>query len=352
MHVVRLDPVSDPRWKELASRHPRASAFHQVGWLRALKSAYGFSPVAYATTTVNSREVSSALVLCPVHSWLTGKRMVSIPFADHCDPLCEDDDSMALLLSEARKDMDAGGYRYLEIRPRRNWSDVVLQSQDMGPSARFAFHTIDLSQPAEQIYGNLHKTSIRQMIGRAEREALAVNRGRDSWHRDQFYSLLLKTRRKHAVPPQPRSWFATLSACLGEAIVYHIASTNGKPVAAIVTIRHGDQLIHKYGCSDAAESSRGGTQLLLWQAIRDGQQYGVREFDMGRSDLENAGLVRFKERWGARATSLVYHRCPAPPTEGPPEGDGFGARLAKAAFSRSPNVLLELAGRLLYRHVA
>ena len=42
--------LSDSRWDELVSRHPRASVFHERGWLEALVRTYGYEPFVLTST--------------------------------------------------------------------------------------------------------------------------------------------------------------------------------------------------------------------------------------------------------------------------------------------------------------
>src|SRR2546430_5296635 len=84
--LYSLDPLEDPRWAEFVQRHPRASVFHTPGWLEALRRTYGYEPVVY-TTSLPRAELTNGLVFCRVRSWLTGRRLVSLPFSDHCEPL-------------------------------------------------------------------------------------------------------------------------------------------------------------------------------------------------------------------------------------------------------------------------
>ena len=48
----------------------------------------GPSPVA-------SNEIR--LVFCRIHSWLTGRRLVSLPFSDHCEPLYDSEEELQFL---------------------------------------------------------------------------------------------------------------------------------------------------------------------------------------------------------------------------------------------------------------
>jgi len=86
--VQVVKPLEDPRWITLSLEHPRASVFHSVEWLKALQKTYGYEPLAY-TSTPPGAPLSNAVVFCRVSSWLTGQRLVSLPFSDHCEPLVE-----------------------------------------------------------------------------------------------------------------------------------------------------------------------------------------------------------------------------------------------------------------------
>ena len=86
--LQRIEPLQDPRWGKFLERHPRASVFHTPAWLEALRRTYGYVPVAY-TTSLPGRELEDGVVLCQVDSWVTGRRLVSLPFSDHCEPLVD-----------------------------------------------------------------------------------------------------------------------------------------------------------------------------------------------------------------------------------------------------------------------
>src|SRR5271167_440366 len=87
--VHQIDPLEDPRWEKFLERHPRSSVFHTVAWLDALRRTYGYRPVAI-TTESPGRDLQAGIVFCSVHSWLTGRRLVSLPFSDHCELLVDD----------------------------------------------------------------------------------------------------------------------------------------------------------------------------------------------------------------------------------------------------------------------
>src|SRR5580704_3941281 len=86
MQLYTLNPMLDRRWDELVASHPKASVFHCKGWLKALSATYGYRPVVL-TSTPPGQQLSDGIVFCEVKSWITGNRLVSLPFADHSEPL-------------------------------------------------------------------------------------------------------------------------------------------------------------------------------------------------------------------------------------------------------------------------
>ena len=47
---------------------------------------------------------------------------------------------------------------------------------------------------------------------------------------------------------------------------------------------------------------------MLWEAIKSCAREGCRSFSLGRTDLDNEGLLTFKNGWGGNRTVLNYYR--------------------------------------------
>jgi CelD/BcsL family acetyltransferase involved in cellulose biosynthesis len=343
--VFLLDPLADPRWDALLQAHPNASVFHSVPWLRALQASYGYEPVAL-TTSPAGESLENALVFCRVESWLTGRRWVSLPFSDHAEPLLGHPSELGPLLAAAEAQQKQQNLRYLELRPMQ-----PVEVDGYTPS-RFVFHQLDLSPTIEVLFANLHTDSIQRKIRRAEREGLVYHEGRSSSDIDQFYNLMLRTRRRHGLPPQPKTWFQNLATHFAGDLKIRFASLGDRPLAAILTLRNKKTLVYKYGCSDESEHNRGGMQMVMWRAIQDAKHEGLAALDLGRSDAGNEGLVKYKDRWGASRSTLVYLRKDAMPATGERSaGEGWKLRAAGKVFSRLPDELNSLAGEWFYRHM-
>lgn len=346
--AYHIDPIEDVRWIRLLEEHPNASVFHTPGWLRALKRTYGYEPIAF-TTSQPGMSLSNGVVFCQVKSWVTGSRLVSLPFSDHCQPLVDSSVSFESLLSAIHAEAQDGRWRYIELRPRVSQSAVLDCGANMPVGEQFFFHCLDLQRDTNSLFLGFHKSCIQRKIRRAEREDLSYESGRSSHLLSKFYRLLVRTRRRHQLPPQPIVWFENLVDCLGESLTIRVVSKDGQPIASIMTLGFKTSLVYKYGCSDERFHNLGGMPLLFWSAIQEARQSGYQELDFGRSELDNEGLVQFKGHFGADCSHLTYYRSPAAPIGG--LARNWGNRATRHVLSRVPDSVLVPVGNLLYRHL-
>lgn len=347
MTVYGFDPLSDARWPEFVSAHPDSSVFHTAGWLRALHDTYGYRPIAFTTTEAGP--LSNAVVFCEVQSWLTGRRLVSLPFSDHCQPLA-DGVHLGEILDYLQQSRPAQGWKYIEIRPAKGNISEPAQSQYTS-STNFSWHNVDLRPDLDTIYRKFHLNCIRRRIKRADQEGLVYERGTSEDLLKRFGDLFMLTRRRHKVPPQPASWFRNITGSLGSAAAVHVMSKGSVPVASILTLAHRKTLVYKYSCSDANFHQLGGVQLLLWKVIQHAKETGLETFDLGRSDHDDDGLIVFKERLGGIASQLTYQRCPVPGMTRSDSPHG-ASLLVRSAVSHLPDPLFAGVGQLMYRHMA
>ena len=82
---------------------------------------------------------------------------------------------------------------------------------------------------------------------------------------------------------------------------------------------------------------------------RDAQARGFVELDLGRSDVDQAGLITFKDHLGATRSTLTYYHYP--PRQNDAKRTDFLSRAAGRALAHLPDAALDLAGRLLYRYL-
>lgn len=319
-----------------------ASAFHQRGWLHALSRTYGYEPLVL-TSTPPGPPLHDGIVLCRVSSWITGTRLVSLPFADHCEPLLGDPGDLPEFTAWLTEESKGKRHKYFEMRP--------LFPRDascgMQPSRSYYFHTLDLRPGLEQLFRDLHKDSIQRKIRRAKRENLSYEVGSSERLLQDFYRLVLMTRKRLKTLPQPRSWFTNLLRYMGANLEIRVARHDGAAIAALLSLGHGSSVIYKYGCSDKRFHNLGAMPFLFWKLIEESKAAGATQLDFGRTDLGNEGLSTFKNRFGTTRRLLTYYRYP-----GPEKADSaMNSRSMQQLFSLLPDAVSYAAGRVLYRHM-
>jgi CelD/BcsL family acetyltransferase involved in cellulose biosynthesis len=343
VELYTTDPLADNRWDDLVARHSKASAFHQKGWLEALASTYGYEPIVL-TSAPPGKALSDGIVLCRISSWITGKRLVSLPFTDHCEPLLSDHGDSAAFTNWLRAECNRQRWKYFELRP------LTAQKAGSGlkPSHSYCLHKLDMRPSLERIFQALHKGSIQRKIRRAERERLSYEVGSSEQLLDEFYRLVLITRRRLQVLPQPRNWFRNLVKYMGDRVEIRMARKNGTAIAALLTLRHRSSIIYKYGCSDKKFHNLGGMPFLFWKLIEESKASGVEQMDLGRTDLDNQGLINFKNRFGTTSSLLTYFRYPM--MESRDLASRWGSPSVRRLCSILPDAVCGAAGRLLYKH--
>jgi hypothetical protein len=291
----------------------------------------------------------NGIVVCRVRSWATGSRLVSLPFSDHCDPLVDDTRELEALITFLKAEVEHDSCRYLEMRPLRGLNSGILQRMQLEKEEAYCIHHLDLSPSLDDLYHKFHKSCVQRKIHKAEREGLLYEDGRSEELLSKFYKLLLRTRRRHQLPPQSMAWFRNLADCLGERLKVRVASKDGRPIAAIITAHFRDTCVYKYGSSDARYHNLGGMSLLMWHAIQDAKASGARCFDLGRSKQADRGLVTFKEHWGSTKIPLPYHRYPAGINTD--VQSAWKLWLLHKTCAYLPDPLLVPLGAVLYKHV-
>lgn len=342
--VFEIDPLIDPRWETFVQHHSQTSVFHSTNWIRALKSVYGYRPVVFTTSPPGS-PLTNGIAVCRIKSWLSGSRLVSLPFSDHCEPLVRNADEFDDLLLSMRRYVDVGWSKYAEVRP------VSFEPRQVTKYTRhlsYCFHRIDLTPRIEEVFRSFHKDCVQRKIRRAEKEKLTYEEGTSDSLLQKFYRLMVMTRRRQSLPPQPLAWFRGLIGALGSDLKIRVASVGDVPVASILTLSHKMTVTYKYGCSDTAFNKFGGMALLFWKTIQEAKSAGYTELDMGRSDCDNLGLIAFKNHWGARSTVLTYWTYSQQPA---PSCAFWQHRMVKQAISAAPPFVLKAAGNLLYKHI-
>jgi hypothetical protein len=343
VEVCRIDPLTGSEWDRLAASHGSAGIFHGSAWARVLHRTYSHTPCYLALRRGGKTE---ALVpLMEVRSVLTGRRGVSVPFADFGGPLLFDGADPAEVTTAVSNLARERHWRHFEMRGGEP------PAASAHPSVSFYTHILDLKSGPEALLANV-ESSVRRALRKAERSGITTEIRTDKESVLAYYRLHVRTRRKHGLPPQPLAFFLNIWEEVvqsGQGFVV-IASRENTPLAAAVFFHCGTRAVYKFGASDERVLEVRANNLVMWAAIEFLASRGFASLHFGRTSLSQEGLRRYKLGWGTSESSLNYFRFDLRTSDWIP-GCDRAAGAHNAFFSRIPLALNRLAGRMIYPHL-
>ncbi len=345
LEISVLDPLAGEQWDLLSRDHPDATIFHSSNWARVLARTYGHQP--HYLRFERSGETVALVPLMEVNSRWTGRRGVCLPFSDFCSPLIFDPLENAAILAKLCEITADRGWKYCELR-----GGLAAGNDDDSAAALFYGHELDLTRGIEQLFANL-STATRGGVRKARSSGLEAEIRLDAGAMGEYYRLHCLTRRRHGVPPQPWRFFQNIhNEIVAAGLGFVVTVRHGKsPLAAAVFFSWRGSGLFKFAASDASAQKLRPNNLCLWRGIEHLVQVGCHTFQLGRTDLGNEGLRRFKRSWGAVENPIRYDRLSATTKgHGSTKRSGTG-RLYKHLFRRLPLAVNSAAGAFLYRHL-
>ncbi|HEY9171550.1 MAG TPA: GNAT family N-acetyltransferase [Verrucomicrobiae bacterium] len=342
--VTEVNPLQVAGWDDLVSDFASATPFHTTGWLKVLRSTYGHTPRYLCQ--FSGQRLQACLPVAEVHSPLTGRRGVSLPFTDDCPALMAGNEAGPALWDAVLRLGRARRWKYVECR------STSIAPSGTAPSLEFYRHILDLRLGEQRLLAQLD-SSVRRALRKSQSSGLKVELSGEPSAVADYYRLHCLTRQRHGLPPQPWRFFENIGRHLvatGQGMVV-IARHEGRAVASALFLHFGEQAIYKYGASDLAAQPLRPNNLVMWEAIRYYTARECRTFDFGRTSLANEGLRRFKHGFGAREEKLAYFRYDLL-QERFVAGQDRADTVFNAFFRRLPLPALQLAGRLLYPHLS
>ncbi|PZR77585.1 MAG: hypothetical protein DLM52_04160 [Chthoniobacterales bacterium] len=341
--ATTVDPLSDSSWDKWISSHPDATIFHTSAWARVLVDTYGHQAFYFKLSLQGK-----ALALVPmmeVRSVLTGTRGICLPFSDQCAPLLLNNFAAASVVKKVRQIGRERGWSYFEFR------DDSMVPKGAAKSESYWAHTLDMADDSAKVSANF-SSSVRRALRKAQRSGVTASIRTDDAAVAQFYRLHARTRRKHGVPPQPRTFFTSIydhiiKPGLGFIV---IAEKCGSAVAAAMFFRFGRHAIYKFGASDDRSQEFRPNNLAIASAIDHLARSSTEVLHFGRTDKSNEGLRRFKLSWGAREQQLFYGKFGISADNWLP-AQTRPSTLHTRFFRALPAPVNRLAGALLYPHL-
>lgn len=342
--VKIIDPIEYNDWNELMLNFSNYSFFHTLEWAKVLSKTYNYKPVYFCL--FNNSKLSSVVPVMEIKSKLTGRRLVSLPFSDFCEPLFNSFNDSEILKKLIFDYCKENKLSYIEFRT----SDIKFpfETEQFRMDLR---HVLNLKLNESELKHNLsdnNKRNIKSVVN----EGLLIKEDNSLSSLISFYNLQSITRKKHGLPPQPRSFFNSIFRYIISENKGKIFSAylNNKPIASQIFFTFGEKVLYKFGASINHNLPKGTNHLLMWEAIKKFSEEGYKELDLGRTETNHVGLRRFKLGFGAEERIIYTTRYNF-------QTNSFESFNSKTngfynhIFKHTPLYILKMIGNTLYKHI-
>ena len=343
MHLQISTSICPSGWDELLLTNSDYSFFHSSSWARVLCESYNYKPLYF--TSIDNGKLSALIPVMEVRSSLTGRRGVSLPFTDYCQPIALDKSHFQEIIDELIAYGKKAKWKYIE------WRGGESYFQDKIHSSFYYGHTLDLTQN-EQEFLSSFRSSTKRNIKKAIKEGVAIEICNSLESIKKFYRLNCITRKHHGLPPQPYYFFKKIyehiiSKKKGFVV---LASFQKKTIAGAVYFHFGEKVIFKFGASERSYQHLRPNNLVMWEAIKWYAQNGYKTFSLGRAEPENKGLLQFKQGWGTTENIIKYYNYNFKKSLFIIERSKL-TEFHNKIFNVTPIPVLKIVGSMLYKHI-
>jgi hypothetical protein len=337
-------PFAEARelWRDALANFSGASLYHSERWLEVLRRAYAMD--LWVASVSEGPSVRAACVLAGSKNPLS-RRFVALPFSDFCEPLAADSAALERLFSGLASDpLTRSGCEIRGIPAPVPWQVADCYTV-------FAVDMARTSDAIERSLGGEFRRKLARNLRQARQAGLKVERGHEPDHVTRFYRLLLETRRRLGVPPQPLRLFMMVRELFhaDNLIEVWLATADGRDAAGLILLKDRDRLYYKWSARGNVNAP-GANHLLVWSVIEE-YAGAASSLDLGRADVRNVGLMQFKKEMGGRATPLPYAFFPKRPRHISPEVPSPTRRALTQIWRRLPLSATRLIGSALYGYL-
>jgi hypothetical protein len=345
--LITLDRLHDTLVEDFLKTSGQATVYHTPEWRDTLLSTYGYEPIYLGC--MEGDRLAALMPMMLVQSWLTGRRLVSLPFSNVCGPI-GDASGTAPLVEEALRVYKARGAKALEIRTQPAVKKV--DDDRFTGVGYFITSIVKLYPDPDRVWKGFKDRNVRTEVRQALKKGVETRPGNSEEDLKLFYDLFAASRLRHGVPCQPYVFFRNLWRHMAPKYLDLILATvEGRVVGGLITLGLGKTLSAAYIGSDFAHRSRRVHQLMFWKAMEMGCERGFEAFDFLRTPKSSESLRYFKTRWGAYEEDLTYIYHPEVAGTASTVEDSAKYAIMTRVLKRSPLFVGKLLGRLLYRHL-
>ena len=348
METIKIiDPSTDTRWDQFVDNHPFGWIVHLSSWKTVLEKSFPHMKGHYlALIDPTDNEIRGALPLFELRSWLTGNRIVSLPFATLCDPLISDQRDFKILLEATIHYARKKSFSPIDIHLFRA-APMIIGMEHIN-SNLYKTHQLLLNNDPDKTKKSFSR-NIRRLIESFEKSDLRLRIGESEDDVLLFHQLYSKTRKRLGLPSQPYIFLQHIFRVFSpqKQVMLLLAENKGKTIGGLVVFKYKERTSSEFLASEIEYRHLNIDAFLYWNAINISCREGFKIYDFGRTACNNVPLSEFKRRWGT--TELELPEYSNPPIFAKESTTAY--KLIQILCKNSPTPVFKSLSWFCYRHL-
>lgn len=340
LNLEVVNPLEFESWDNLIIKSKQYSFFHSLAWAKVLVESYKYKPF-YIIVRKNN-ELSALIPFMEVRSF-TGRRGVSLPFSEYSNPIIDGIDPQELLNG------------IIKFGKKCKWQFLDIHGGEelfpgVAPSTSYYGHLLELAPDPNRTFLKF-RDSTRRNIKKATELGVTIQMSSSLQSMHQFHHLHCLTRKRHKLPSQPFYFFKKIHENIISKKLGYIfkASFQNQIIGASIFFHFGNKVIFKFGASDLEYQHLRMNNLIMWEAIKWYAGNGYDSLFLGRTNIDQDGLRRFKSGWGTDEFVIKYFKYDLANNSIAIRTNKFDL-VSHLVFSKMPVLASRALGALLYKY--
>lgn len=304
--VTRLSPPDAAAWDDLVLASPEATIFHTSAWAKVWTGEW--RGARWEAIVVKDGGRYAGGIGAIVRRRGPFETIDSMPFATYGGPIVRegtnDPASVRRLLLESFARRAA---RRLTLRSELAWYRGVREEfPERYPARESVTHVLTLDADYERVAAGF-SSSTRRLARQADESGLTIRAVETPEEIRAFYEIAVETVRRRGGIPKPFSLFERIFVELVPAGLarYHLVRQNESVIAGSLHLFHQGIAVSWLPVSRESSWHLRPNNFLTASVLETLCAAGYLEYNFGASPPDAAGLVRFKEGWGARPRPVL-----------------------------------------------
>jgi len=298
IQIQELTSEMTTDWDDYVNSHGQSSIYHLSKWKQLIEKTFGHQ-CFYLLARDSDDKVCGVLPSVNLKSKIFGNFIVSMPYFNYGGALADSAEIESALNAALEQKATELQVSHIQSRESKERNGSSL------PVSTLKVNMILALPETPELLGKLIGSKRRSQIKRPIREGVEHKIGGKELL-DDFYSVFCENMRDLGTPVYSKTFFENILATFSDESALCVVYWQGKPVSGGFLIRHKDRLEIPWASTLSYANKISVNMYLYWHILSYAIESGCKEFDFGRSTVDE-GTYRFKKQWKSEPQQCYWY---------------------------------------------